>query len=85
VTPCYTRHELLPGVHQDIPHEHEKAVAVLYDKLNDFEVRPKSDAAPCEAEERNKQALYLLENEWGCGRIDIGAMQRLLRGETCNH
>ena len=22
MTPCYTRHELLPGVHQDIPHEH---------------------------------------------------------------
>jgi hypothetical protein len=60
---------------------------MTYNKLNDFEVRPKppSDTAPCEAEERIKKALYLLENEWGCGRIDIAAMQRLLRGETCNH
>lgn len=37
----------------------------------------------CEAERRNKQALYILENEWGCGRIDVGALQRLLRGEPC--
>jgi hypothetical protein len=60
---------------------------MTYNKLNDFEVRPKPpmDADICEAEERNHRALYLLENEWGCGRIDIAAMQRLLRGETCNH
>jgi len=40
----------------------------------------------CEAEIRNKQALYLLENEWGCGRIDVGQLQRILRGtepDTC--
>ena len=40
----------------------------------------------CEAETRNKQALYLLENEWGCGRIDVGQLQRVLRGtepDTC--
>jgi hypothetical protein len=40
----------------------------------------------CEAEARNKRALYLLENEWGCGRIDIGQLQRILRGDepdTC--
>lgn len=36
----------------------------------------------CEAERRNKQALFILENEWGCGRIDVAAMQRLLRGDN---
>lgn len=35
----------------------------------------------CEAETRNKQALYQLENDWGRGILDIGAMQRLLRGD----
>lgn len=39
----------------------------------------------CEAEERNLRALYILENEWGCGRIDVGQLQRILRGETCDH
>lgn len=24
MTPCYTRHETAPGVHVDIPHEHER-------------------------------------------------------------
>jgi hypothetical protein len=41
---------------------------------------------PCEAERRNRQALYVLENEWGCGRIDVGALRRILRGDepdTC--
>ena len=38
----------------------------------------------CEAERRNKQALYILENEWGCGRIDVGELQRLLRGPECD-
>ncbi len=31
-------------------------------------------------------ALYLLENEWGCGRINVGELQRTLRGDerdTC--
>lgn len=28
MTPCYQRHELLPGAHQDIPHEHDRTVAV---------------------------------------------------------
>jgi hypothetical protein len=37
----------------------------------------------CEAERRNKMALYVLDNEWGSGRIDVGALQRLLRGEPC--
>lgn len=35
----------------------------------------------CEAELRNRKALFILENEWGCGRIDVAAMQRLLRGD----
>jgi hypothetical protein len=34
----------------------------------------------CEAEERNLRALFVLENEWGCGRIDIGMMKHILRG-----
>ena len=41
----------------------------------------------CEAEIRNKRALFILENEWGCGRIDVGQLQRILRGDepdTCN-
>ena len=36
----------------------------------------------CEADERNQQALFILENEWGCGRIDVGELQRILRGDT---
>ena len=36
----------------------------------------------CEAERRNKQALYVLENEWGCGRIDLGQLRRILRGDN---
>jgi hypothetical protein len=36
----------------------------------------------CEANERNQQALYVLENEWGCGRIDVGELQRILRGDN---
>jgi hypothetical protein len=35
----------------------------------------------CEAEERNQRALFVLENEWGCGRIDIGQMRHILRGK----
>lgn len=35
----------------------------------------------CEAEERNKRALFILETEWGCGHIDVGKLQRLLRGD----
>lgn len=41
---------------------------------------------PCEAARNNTKALYLLENEWGCGRIDVGQLQRILRGtepDTC--
>lgn len=39
----------------------------------------------CEAAERNARALFILENEWGCGRIDVGRLQKVLRGEpdTC--
>jgi hypothetical protein len=37
----------------------------------------------CEAEDRNKQALFVLENEWGCGRVDIGRMLSILRGNGC--
>lgn len=34
----------------------------------------------CEADRRNRMALYLLENEWGAGRIDVGQLKRILRG-----
>jgi hypothetical protein len=37
----------------------------------------------CEAEDRNRQALFVLENEWGCGRVDIGKIKRILRGDDC--
>ncbi len=69
MTPCYQRHEIAPGIHADIPHEHDTA----------------KEPTMCEAEERNMQALYILENEWGCGRIDVSELQRILRGETCDH
>lgn len=42
----------------------------------------------CEAEIRNKQALFILETEWGCGRINVGLLQRILRGDepdTCSN
>ena len=42
----------------------------------------KGNDAMCEADERNQQALFILENEWGCGRIDVGELQRILRGDT---
>jgi hypothetical protein len=35
----------------------------------------------CEADERNKQALFVIQNEWGCGRIDIGRIRSILRGD----
>lgn len=38
----------------------------------------------CEAEERNQKALFILENEWGSGRIDIGLMKSTLRGRECD-
>jgi hypothetical protein len=39
----------------------------------------------CEADDRNRQALFVLENEWGCGRIDVGRIRQILRGEDCDH
>jgi len=38
-------------------------------------------AMMCDAENRNKQALFLIETEWGCGRIDIGRICHVLRGD----
>lgn len=43
-------------------------------------------ARECEAARNNKKALFILETEWGQGRIDVGQMQRILRGDepdTC--
>jgi hypothetical protein len=83
VTPCYTRHEIAPGVHQDIPHEHEKAVAVLYNKLNDFEPKPKPPSADTSgAEERNKRALHEISRQRTEDAISIHRIERILRGET---
>lgn len=39
----------------------------------------------CEAEIRNKRALFVLENEWGKGLIDVGAMKRILTGDAACH
>ncbi len=38
----------------------------------------------CEADDRNKQALFVLENEWGCGRIDVSRIKSILRGTGCD-
>jgi hypothetical protein len=49
-------------------------------------IHERKAATICEAQRRNQKALYILENEWGCGRIDVGKLQRLLRGDepdTC--
>lgn len=52
-----------------------------YNKLNDFDTRP-----PCEAEARNRQALYELELQWGAGKLDLGKLRRILNGgEQCEH
>ena len=57
-----------------------------YEDLRERQARGQEPAAAtCEAEERNKRALYLLQNEWGNGRIDIVELARLLRGERCEH
>lgn len=63
-----------------------------YESLRAQQARSQTDRAArepvpvCEAERNNKRALFLLENEWGHGRIDVGQMQRVLRGDepdTC--
>jgi hypothetical protein len=38
----------------------------------------------CEAEDRNKKALFVLQTDWGCGRIDVGRIQSILKGD-CEH
>lgn len=42
----------------------------------------------CEAERRNRQALYEMENAWGAGTFDYGKIRRILTGrdqEPCEH
>lgn len=34
----------------------------------------------CEAARRNKQALYEIELSWGNGIVDLGKLQRILKG-----
>jgi hypothetical protein len=34
----------------------------------------------CEAAHRNKQALYEIELSWGNGIVDLGKLQRILKG-----
>ncbi|WP_442545434.1 hypothetical protein ACSBOX_07265 [Arthrobacter sp. KN11-1C] len=34
----------------------------------------------CEADRRNKQALYEIELAWGNGIVDLGKLQRILKG-----
>lgn len=38
-------------------------------------------APTCDAARRNKQALYVLELDWGAGHVDIGKLKALLAGE----
>lgn len=59
-----------------------------YEELRERQARAQEPSTPtqCEAERRNRKALFLLENEWGCGRINVAELQRLLRGDepdTC--
>lgn len=35
-----------------------------------------------DAERRCKRALFVLENEWGKGHIDVGLMKAILRGDN---
>lgn len=39
----------------------------------------------CEAQERIDRALFILENDWGEGRIDLTKMKHALTGDDCNH
>lgn len=34
----------------------------------------------CEADRRNKQGLYEIELAWGNGIVDLGKLQRILKG-----
>ncbi|MCX2746586.1 hypothetical protein OOZ51_01995 [Arthrobacter sp. MI7-26] len=34
----------------------------------------------CEAARRNKQALYEIDLAWGNGIVDLGKLQRILKG-----
>lgn len=38
----------------------------------------------CEADIRNKRALFVIEIDWGCGRIDVGRIKEILRGDGCD-
>lgn len=38
--------------------------------------------AECDAERRNKQALFELELQWGAGRIDYGVIRKILTGPS---
>ncbi len=41
---------------------------------------PRTPMPDCEAARRNKQALYEIELAWGNGIVDLGKLQRILRG-----
>jgi hypothetical protein len=62
-----------------------RSVTTDYEALRAQQARQQEPATPspvCEAERRNKQALFILENEWGCGRINVRELQRILRGDN---
>ncbi|MBT2587906.1 hypothetical protein [Arthrobacter sp. ISL-95] len=33
-----------------------------------------------DAERRIKQAIFLIENDWGCGKVDVAEILAVLRG-----
>ena len=35
----------------------------------------------CEADLRNKRALFVIENDWGCGLVDVSRIKEILRGD----
>jgi hypothetical protein len=39
------------------------------------------EGASCEAADRNKRALYELDNQWGSRQLDYAKLRRILTGE----
>ena len=64
MSPCYQRHEIAPGIHADIPHEHAE------------------EPPPSDAEIRNLQAVFAIEQMMGSWVIDLGRLKHILTGSN---
>jgi hypothetical protein len=51
-----------------------------YNRLNDFEAPVKHPEPDCEAEERNRQAIYQMELDWGAGTFNYAKIKNILTG-----